>query len=305
MISASSFNLASTGQNPLQSGQSKPASRGISIYSENVTRVPIENTPLKDLSNQLNGPAQQRVQQHFEQHSETAIENYRAQLLEQGGRRDTEAIFRLNGNIIASLSSSGSGEMTNSVAQVLRNTPSNVDSIEKTLEEKYGNNLKVEKFSAGQGPTQTELFEMRHGRSLNSYINETTTQMRTTANAQQYQLQQDRLEQQRQDAVEQDAGFSVNGVIIGSLGRDGVLNINHLVTSLEMEKSGVDKETGRELLALAEGQVNIAEVKSILENGFGDAAVKVEGFTLGQGPSYADAIRMIEEQQPRSVNIQA
>ena len=226
-------------------------------------------------------------------------------MLQQGNRKDTDVIFRVDGNIIASLSESGAGEMTNSVAQVLRDVAPNLVSIEQALKSKYGDKLQVEKFPQGEGPSQAELFEMRNGRSLHSYINETTRQMKASFNATQYQLQQDKVEKQKLDSVEQNTAFIINNRVIGSLGIDGTININHAILSTEMDKSGVDKEIGRQLLALGKTTENVNDVSDILRKGFGEDSVQVDAFTPGKGPSLGELASTMNEQLATTIRYSA
>jgi len=292
--------ITSTPQSQLAATHKDPTG-GVSIYAQNVKRIYADLAPAHQLPQIDHNPLPVR---EFE-NSPQDIQNYRARMLQQGNRKDTDVIFRLDGNIIASLSESGAGEMTNSVAQALRDVPSNLASIERALKSKYGDSLQVETFPQGGGPSQAELFEMRNGRSLHAYINETSRQMKASFHATQYQLQQDKAEKQKLDTVEQSTTFTINDKVIGSLGKDGTININHAILSTEMDKSGVDKEIGQQLLALGKITNKSDDVSDILRKGFGGNSMQVAEFPPSKGPTLEELANAMSAQQATQIRYSA
>ena len=272
------MHITSQAQSPTATKQTT----GISLLNDDVVNITykfklqsMEELNIPSLPNALASPSSLGVQQ------------YQETMRQQATIQDTKALIRIGGEVVAIYSQDGSVTSRNNIQELIDQADNDLESLSNLLQETYGDDVSIETFEPGEGPTRAEAFALLNGLSFDEFINSQVNQM--TADYQESLQLADAQQRQKlmYEQVPQSAVFRVGDTIVGSINQQGYVDINANVLAAA-DARGVDREAMKDFYSYQKMHDSDTQtIESMLRDVFGEE-VNVEQFDEDSMPLLAE-----------------
>jgi len=211
-------------------------------------------------------------QQALDYHnSKQRIEDTRSHYEESASQKETEALVRVNGEVVAMLGGSGAAAR-NTYSRYIEQAGGDLDKLAELLGQKFSD-VSIETFKPGEGPTNAEAFELFNGLPFNDFIEREYQVSLDSYNKNQRHLEENERQRVLYQQTPQTAVFSVGDTVVGSINEKGFLDINRNILKLADEQ-GVDREQLKSFYSYDEySNTHTEKVTSMLKSIFGEVDV--------------------------------
>jgi hypothetical protein len=217
------------------------------------------------------------------------IQEYKDYWNDKANDKDAKAIISIpnkNGEmeVMGIVDYNGAMTSRSSLTGIMNQSGGDIDKLKSLLSEKYGNDVSVETFEKGEGPTVAEVHQLFNGSSLSDFVNN-EIQLRE----QSYQEGLHRSEEAQKQKLmynqtPQLAVFSVGDTVVGSINEKGYLEVNDNILR-QADANNIDREALKDFYSYDKiNNTDIGSVKEMLAHVFG-YDITVDSFDVGSRPT--------------------
>lgn len=191
-------------------------------------------------------------------------EDTRTMLLTKGQQRDVTAIAYVDGRPAMMFGDSITSR--NNFGYIALASNGNHSQAKQALKEQYGDRVEIIEFSPTSAPTNAEAFELFNQKSYREFVErEYHLERQNQSNAAKQQLEMHQKHLQRQNTPV-DAVFTMNGVIVASLGADNSTDLHRGNLLMTLDEMGLSSDVAKALYDDTVGKkLSTKELRSIFE----------------------------------------
>lgn len=172
-------------------------------------------------------------------------EDTRAMMLAKGQQRDVTAIAYVDGKPAMMFGDSITSR--NNFGYIALASNGNHSQAKQILKEQYGARVEIIEFSPTSAPTNAEAFELFNQKSYREFVErEYHLERQNQSNAAKQQLEMHQKHLQRQNTPV-DSVFTMNGVIVASLGADNSTDLHRGNLLMTLDEMGLSRDVAKAL----------------------------------------------------------